>query len=328
MSEILMKKQEILNKIKEYDSIIILRHVKPDGDCMGSSLGFRQILRDSFPEKKIYSVGKMKSSYLEFLGSEDNDLSDEVYQKSLIIVVDTATKDRIDNDKFDLGKETIKIDHHIAVDDYADINYVREDLPATCSIIVDFYNTFKDELILSKKASKYLYVGIVTDTGRFRYRGISGDVFRLTGMLLDAGIDTEDLYSSLYIKSPGELRLTAYIYKHFKLTPNGVVYFKMSKRIQNKFGVSNESASSLVNVLEGISGSLIWIFFIENKEKIWRVRLRSRFVSVNEVAQKYRGGGHLQASGATVHNKKEIKELLLDADNTLAEFKKNNPGVK
>jgi phosphoesterase RecJ-like protein len=327
MNNYLEIKNEILNKIKEYDSIIILRHVKPDGDCMGSTLGLRQILRDSFPNKRIYSIGKMKSSYLEFLGSEDEDVSDEVYQNSLIIVVDTATKDRIDNDKFELGKETIKIDHHIAVDDYANINYVREDLPATCSIIVDFYNTFKDELILSEEASKYLFVGIVTDTGRFRYRGISGDVFRLTGMLLDKEIDTEDIFSNLYIKSEEELKLTAYIYKHFKVTKNGVAYFKMSKKIQKKFSVTNEAASSLVNVLEGIRGSLIWIFFIQNKEKIWRVRLRSRFASVNQIAQKYRGGGHLQASGATVYNKKEMKQLLFDADKALAEYKVNNPGA-
>ena len=327
MSEILAQKQAILDKIKGYDSIVILRHIKPDGDCLGATLGLRQILRDSFPNKKIYSVGKMKSSYLEFLGSEDEELSEDVYKESLIIVVDTATKDRIDNDFFDLGKETIKIDHHIPVEDYANLNYVRVDLPATCAIVTDFYRTFKDELVLSKEASRYLFVGMVTDTGRFRYRGVSGDVMMLASELLNTGIDIEDIYSSLYIKSEQELKLTAYIYKNFKVTPNGVAYFLMSKRVQNKFSVTNESASSLVNVLEGIKGSLIWIFFIQNKEKIWRVRLRSRFVGVNEVAKNYRGGGHLQASGATVHNKKEMKQLLKDADNTLLEFKKNNPGV-
>lgn len=327
MSEYILQKQAILDKIKEYNSIVILRHIKPDGDCLGASLGLREILRNSFPEKKIYSVGRMKSSYLDFLGSEDNDISEEVYKESLIIVVDTATKDRIDNDYFDLGKETIKMDHHLAVDDYANINYVREDIPATCAIVVDFYATFKDELVLSKEASKYLYVGIVTDTGRFRYRGVSSALMNLTSLLLDTGIDIEEIYTSLYIKSKEEMKLTAYIYKNFKVTPNGVAYFLMSKRVQDKFGVTNESASSLVNVLEGIKGSLIWIFFIQNKEKIWRVRLRSRYVAVNEIASNFKGGGHLQASGATVNNKKEMKQLLCQADENLAEFKKKNQGV-
>ena len=322
-----MQKQAILDKIKEYDSIIILRHVKPDGDCLGASLGLREILRNSFPEKKIYSVGKMKSSYLDFLGKEDDDVSQDIYKESLIIIVDTATKDRIDNDKVDLGKETIKIDHHLAVENYANINYVREDMPATCAIITDFYATFKDELVLSKEASKFLFVGVVTDTGRFRYRGVSGDVLNLASLLLDTGIDIEDIYTNLYIKTKEEMKLTAYIYKNFKVTENGVAYFLMSKRVQDKFGVSNESASSLVNVLEGIKDSLIWIFFIQNKEKIWRVRLRSRFVAINEVAANFNGGGHLQASGATVNNKKELRKLLKQADKLLGEFKKNNRGV-
>jgi len=327
MSDFLNEKKLIFNKIKEYDSIIILRHIKPDGDCLGASLGLRQILRDSFPNKRILSIGKMKSNYLDFLGKEDEDVSEEEYKNSLIIVVDTATKDRIDNNNFDLGKETIKIDHHIPVEDYADVNYVRIDIPATCAIIVDFYVTFKDELVLSEAASRYLYVGIITDTGRFRYRGVSAKLLRLASVLLDKGIDIENIYSNLYIKAPEDLKLTAYIYKHFKVTPNGVAYFMMSKKVQNKFGVTNETASSLVNVLEGIRGSLIWIFFIQNKEKIYRVRLRSRFVSVVEIAKKYRGGGHLQASGATVLNKKEIKQLLIDADDALRDFKNNNQGI-
>lgn len=327
MNEYLIMKQKILQKIKEYNSIIILRHIKPDGDCLGASLGLREILRSSFSDKKIYSIGKMKSEYLEFLGSEDKELDENDYKDSLIIVVDTATKDRIDSEKFNIGKEIIKIDHHLAVDDYGIINYVREDLPATCAIIADFYYTFKDELVLTKEASRYLFVGIITDTGRFRYRGVNGELFTLTSELLNTGIDIEDIYSSLYIKTKEELRLTAYIYKHFHTTNNGVAYFLMSKRIQKKFGMTNEAASSLVNVLEGIKGSLIWIFFIQNKEKIWRVRLRSRFISINEIATKYKGGGHLQASGATVHNKKEIKQLLKDTDTLLGEFKRKSKGA-
>ena len=80
----------ILEKIKENDSIIIVRHIRPDGDCMGTSLGLRDILRASFPNKKIYSVGNDKSEYLRFLGEEDGPLDEEIYKKSLIIAVDTG----------------------------------------------------------------------------------------------------------------------------------------------------------------------------------------------------------------------------------------------
>ena len=126
-------KQQILKKIKENDNIIIVRHIRPDGDCMGSSIGLREILRASFPEKNIYSVGKAKAEYLDFIGTEDEIIDKQLYKKSLVIAVDTATSDRIDDDYFKDAKEFIKIDHHLAVEDYAQVNYVREDFPAASS---------------------------------------------------------------------------------------------------------------------------------------------------------------------------------------------------
>jgi phosphoesterase RecJ-like protein len=326
MENIEIKKQ-IIDKIKEYNSIIILRHTKPDGDCMGSSLGLRSILRETFPEKKIYSTGKMKADYLDFIGSEDEELNEDIYKESLIIVVDTATKDRVDYKYFTLGKEIIKIDHHIRVEDYGIINYVREDFPAACAIIVDFYLTFKDELKLNTEAAKCLFVGLVTDTGRFKYRGVSPDVLKIGAELLSKGLDIEDIYSHLYIKSKEELKLQGYILNQFKTTPNGVAYFFVSKRIQRKFKVSTEDASSLINVLDSIKDNLIWIFFIEHSDKTIRVRLRSRFIAINEIASKYSGGGHKQAAGATVYSKKELKHLLKETDELLANYKNANPEV-
>ena len=130
-------KKSILEKIKAYESIIIVRHVKPDGDCMGSTLGLRELLRASFPEKKVLSIGGSGADYLDFIGKEDEDVDEEVYRNSLLIAVDTATFDRIDNNHAGLAPEIIKIDHHIPVDNYGTLNYVREDLPATCAIILD-----------------------------------------------------------------------------------------------------------------------------------------------------------------------------------------------
>jgi len=322
-------KNQILDKIKEYDSIIIVRHIKPDGDCMGSSLGLREILRLSFPDKQIYSIGRMKSNYLSFLGDEDEEVSEEVYNKSLIISVDTATKERIDNTniKAGLGKELIKIDHHLRVSDFGDINYVREDLPATCAIIVDFYTTFKDQLKINQKAAKSLFVGLVTDTGRFKYRGVGPEVLRIGAELLEEDLNLEEIYTQLYMKNKEELKLQGHILNKFKTTPNGVSYFFMTQRVQKKFKVSTEDASALVNILDSIRNNLIWIFFIENKDKVIRVRIRSRFVPINELAARFSGGGHRQAAGGTVHNKKEFRKLLYEADQLLKKFKEENNEV-
>ncbi|MGD9605179.1 MAG: bifunctional oligoribonuclease/PAP phosphatase NrnA [Bacilli bacterium] len=320
------EKQQIFEAIKQFNDIIIVRHIRPDGDCIGSTLGLREILRASFPQKNIYSVGNDKSQYLAFIDTEDViDLTD-VFPSALVIVVDTATSDRIDNEGWKQAKQTIKIDHHVRVEDYANINYVREDLPATAAIITDLYETFKDELILTKQAAKYLYVGLVTDTGRFKYRGVSALVLHLASLLVATGIDIEEIYAHLYIKAKESFHLQGYILNHYKTTKNGVAYMFITKRLQKKFGVAIEEASALVNTLDSIHGHLIWIFFVQGNEKI-RVRLRSRFVDINELAAKYGGGGHRQASGATLSKKSEIKKLIQEADDVIKHFKDNNPEV-
>ena len=169
-------KKTILQKIKEFDSIIIVRHIRPDGDCIGSSLGLRNILRESFPDKKIYSIGKSGAEYLSFLGTEDDEVSVDTYKESLVIAVDTSVKDRIDNDNVSNAKYLIKIDHHLNVDPYGDIVYVRDDFPAACCIIADFYDTFKDELKMTREGASALFCGIATDTGRHLILGHEGQV--------------------------------------------------------------------------------------------------------------------------------------------------------
>ena len=318
-------KKAILEKIKEYDSIIIVRHIRPDGDCIGTSLGLRDILRTSFPEKKVYSIGESSADYLSFIGQEDNDVEDEVYKESLVIAVDTSVKDRIDNKKASLGKELIKIDHHLNVEPYGDLIYVRDDFPAACCIIADFLDTFKDELKMTLEGAKALFLGMITDTGRFRYKGMSKRVFELAGMLVDYGFDTEYLYSNLYIKESSVLKLEGWLYNNYKTTEHGVAYIHITKRIIKKFGLTYEEAASLINCLDSIKGHLIWIAFIDLDDSI-RVRIRSRFTPCVSVGQKYRGGGHPNACGATVYNKKEIQELLEFADGVVKEYKEQNEG--
>lgn len=316
-----MKKQ-ILEEIEANDSIIIARHIRPDGDCIGSSFGLREILIASYPNKKIYSVGDGVPEYLSFLGEEDT-ITEDIYAESLVIVVDTATSVRIANDLYQNAKKVIKIDHHIPVDDYGDINYVREDYPACCQIIVDLIHTFPERLMLSQRAAMCLYTGLVTDTGRFRYRSVNAETMICASTLLNTHIDTEHIYTHLNVKSPESFKLQGYMYQNFKLTENGVAYAYLSKKIIKKFDATVEDAANLVNCMDSIKGSLIWILFVEYDNEI-RVRIRSRYLPVVTIGEKYKGGGHANACGATVENVKEMKLLLADADSLLKEFKNNN----
>lgn len=315
-----MIKNDILDKISEYNNIIIHRHVRPDGDAIGSSLGLRQILRDNFPEKNIYSVGGDIPEYLGFVGKEDI-ISDDVYKDALVIVVDTATKARICDNRYELAKEIIKIDHHDPVDSYGGINHVLDHFASCSLVIMDLFND--EKFYISKEAARYLYIAVITDTGRFRYSGVNAEALKLSSIMLEKGINTEDIFAYLYTKELKSYQLQAYVYKHIKLSENGVAYMFMTKKIMKKFNVSIEDASNMVNLMDGIRGSMIWVLFIEHPKEI-RVRLRSRHVKIIDVAKMYNGGGHDNASGATIYNKKQIKNVIEDCDKLLKVYKTEN----
>ncbi len=318
--------QIILDKIKQYDKILIFRHFRPDGDAVGSTKGLAAILRLTYPEKKIYLQNADFSNYLAFLGKEDDLLPDEEYKDALGIVLDTATHDRISNKKYALCKELIKLDHHIPIESYGDYQWVEEHRSSTCEMIAAFYDTFKDELKIDKEAALYIYTGMVTDSGRFRFREVSGETMRLAGLILDIGVDVDTLYANLYLKEFDEFKFEAYAHKKMKISENGVVSLFVSKAMKRKFKLSNEQASASVSFMDSIKNSLIWMAFIDNGDGSIRVRLRSRFVTVSELAEKYHGGGHACAAGATVYSKAEMNALLKDADTLLKDYKERNNG--
>lgn len=326
MEKEIMKK--ILEKIKEYKRILLFRHFRPDGDAIGSTKGLQEILRQSFPEKEIYLVNEDYADYLAFLGPEDGEIPDELFADALGIVLDTGRPDRISSKRSHLCKELIKIDHHINHDPYGDLVWVEEELSSTCELVVKFYETFRDELVLNLDAATYLYTGMVTDSGRFRFRGVNGDTLRRAGLLLDQGVDTEKLYANLYLEEFDQLKFKAYVYENMQITDNGVAFLFVDKSMQERFNLTLEHASSSVTYLEGIKDCLCWIAFIETNdaEQSIRARIRSRFVHINELAEKYRGGGHACASGATLYNMDELRALVNDADALIKEYKETHEG--
>ena len=315
----------VLDKIKQYDKIVIFRHKRPDGDAVGSTMGLRDVLRATYPEKNIKLINSDYADYVAFLGDEDGPCPDEFLSDALGIVIDTATSERISNPQYALCRELIKIDHHIPIQPYGDVMWVEEHRSSACEMIAAFCEAFRDELVLTPQAASEIYTGMVTDSGRFRFRSVSGDTMRLAGMLLDAGIDTDTLYANLYMKDFNEFKFQSYVYKKMKITKNGVAYLFVDRAMQKKFKLTTEQASASVSYMDSIKGSLIWLAFIETDSEI-RVRLRSRFVTINKLAEKYNGGGHACACGATVHSKKELMSLVSDADVLLGEYKASNEG--
>ena len=321
-------KEQIFQKIKEYDRIMIFRHVRNDGDCVGATKGLKRIIQLTWPEKEVYLIDEDTAAYLSFLGPEDEPVADEVYADALGIVLDTASESRISNKKYTLCKELIKIDHHIPVESYGNLQWVEEDRSSACEMVVDFYSTFKDEMKIDSEAATYLYTGMVTDSGRFKYDGVSGDTLRNAAVLLDVGVDTQTLFARLYLEAFEYLKFKAHIYDRMQITENGVAYIYIDKAMQEEFGLTLEQASATVGTLDSIRGCISWMVLIETGDEKGsiRVRLRSRFVHINSIAEKYHGGGHACASGATVYSMEEMQALLADTDALVKEYKETHEG--
>ena len=318
--------ETILQKIKDYNRIFIFRHIRNDGDCVGATKGLKAIIQLTWPEKEVYLIDKDTSAYLAFLGPEDEPVDEALYADALGIVLDTASENRISNKNYKLCKELIKIDHHSPLENYGDYQWVEEHRSSACEMVVAFYAAFRDQLKIDSQAATYLYTGMVTDSGRFKYDGVNGETMRCAGLLLDVGVDTEKLFARLYLEAFEYLKFKAEIYRRMQVTENGVAYIVVDKAMQEEFGLTLEMASACVGTLDSIRGCISWMVFIENgdEDDSYRVRLRSRFVHINPIAEKYRGGGHACASGATVYGLDEIQALLQDADAHVKEYKETH----
>lgn len=309
---------EILNKIKEYNTIIIHGHIRPDGDCLGSQLGLRQSLRLTFPEKEIYAVGEM-ANYVKFLGEVDV-IADEKYENALAICVDCGNSERLSDQRFKTAKEVIKIDHHIPVDNYGDIEWVCEEKPACAQMIFEFIEACN--LKMDLVAATAIYTGIVTDTGRFRFDSVEPATFRVAAKLLELGVNVAKIDNELSIESLDVLKFKGYILSNFKLTDTGFAYVTVTKEIVEEYHISYEDAANQVNLISNIPDYPVWALIIEYPTEI-RVRLRSRGPDIDKLANLYAGGGHAKASGCKLQNWSQLTNFINDTDNVVKEYKES-----
>lgn len=313
--------KEIHDKIIEYKRIIITPHARPDGDCIGTALGLKDIIKTTYPEKEVYAVGE-HTDYIRFLGDLDT-IEDSMFEGALVIAVDTGNEERIADQRYKTGDFLIKIDHHINVNPYGDIEYVDTTRPAATLIIIDLYNAFIDEYKMSPIGAKALFTGTLTDTGRFKYSGVDADTFRNVAMLYENGLDAQSVYKALDTRSEPSVRFKGYVLQNYKKTENGVAYIEITEDLINEFGVSIEEASSNVNELSVFEDCPIWVLLAEYEEKIVRARIRSKGPAINEIANQFDGGGHAMASGANLGTWDKAKELLIILDEYAKAYKES-----
>ena len=309
----------ILKKIKEYNRIIIFGHERPDGDCIGSQYGLYHIIKETYPDKEVYVTGEV-SDYVGFIGKPTM-IDESLFKGSLAICVDCANGDRLSDKRYKECDYSIKIDHHINVDSFCDYEYVDTKSPACAQIITEFFLTYKDELKINKEAAEALYVGIVTDTGRFKYDSTTSKTHRIAASLLDYGVNIGKIDNELSVETIDSLKLRGYCLNTFKVTEHGFAYLVMKRETIEKFGVSDEDAANQVTCISTIEGCPSWAMFIEYPDQI-RIRLRSRGPVVNLLAEEYSGGGHPKAAGAKLAKWEDLPTFTAKADKLVEEYKK------
>jgi bifunctional oligoribonuclease and PAP phosphatase NrnA len=305
-------KEQILNAIQQFETIIVHRHVRPDPDAYGSQCGLVEIIKASFPNKKVYAVGKEDSS-LHYMRRLD-EISDEVFQDALIIVCDTANEERICDSRYKLGKLLIKIDHHPNEDAYGDLLWVDTTASSVSEMIYEFYLFGREKgLKITDEAARLLFAGIVGDTGRFLFPSTTEKTFMYAGELIHYHFSRTELFDQMYELDSHVVKLNGYIMQNFEVRPSGAASMVLSKAVLKEFGVVPSEASLLVGTLGNVKGIKAWVFFIEEEDQI-RVRLRSKGPIINGIARNYNGGGHPLAAGASIYHWDEANKVLKEID--------------
>lgn len=306
------KYQKALDLIRAHDTIIIHRHTMPDGDAAGSQTGLRRLLRDNFPDKSIYSVGDAADRFSFLPGSQPVPMADEVFPRALCIILDCGSPSLISDDRWQKAHATIRFDHHLFQGEIAQVDISDSSFESACGLVSDF--AFSCGLTVTPEAATALYMGMVTDSGRFRYDSTTPRTLRLAASLLEKGIDTNELYLNLYSTTPKEVKQRAYFAMKIRYTPGGVAYLYNSAEEVKELGMSTFDVSrGMVGVMADLKGVDIWVNFTESESGIL-AELRSSLFTVQPIAVKYGGGGHAKACGATLKDKAEVEAMLADLD--------------
>ena len=302
--------KKILDKIKEYDVIIIHRHTNPDGDAIGSQIGLREIIKENFPEKKVYAVGDPAGRY-EFMLPYPLDLiSDGLYKNALAIVLDTSASALISDDRYKLAKESCRIDHHIFCEEICNYELTDTSYESCAGLVADL--ALQCGLRLNSVSATALYTGMVTDSGRFRYDSTTSKTFRIASELMAYEIDTGEIYRNLYADDFEKLKLRATFTLKVQFTEKNVAYIYTTREELDSYNADIFSISrGMVGVMGDVRGVDIWVNFTETDGGVL-TEIRSSRYNINPIAKKYGGGGHAKASGATLADRAEAMALLND----------------
>ena len=306
---------EILNAINAAETVLVVGHVRPDGDCVGAALFMRHICERLGKKADAACDGEKPTAYA-FLPEYEYFCAPRYKKYDLFIAVDCATESRLGEYKAQLAsaKNSINIDHHITNTEYGKINHVLPDASSTCQILFDLFKGVDG--LMDKACASMLYVGISTDTGHFMHNNTTADVFRAAAALCEYGIDIAALNHDLYCNNAfSKMKLTSRVIGGIVLYESGkIALMNISLKDLLDCGCTSEDTEGLIDNASAISGVRIAISMCEQPGSVFRISFRSVSADVSAAAARFGGGGHKLAAGCMITgNRYDVMEKVVAA---------------
>ena len=298
--------------IKNSKKILLLSHVNPDGDTLGSMCAMYTMIYERFKKKADMSIVSNIPLNYKFLPNID--LAQRYFDQSLVydlvITLDVAALDRARDSKifFDKAKMTVSFDHHKTNPNYAQYNIVNPDASSCGEVLYDYFkeNNWK----ITKETAECLYVAIMTDTGNFRFENTSSKALRAAAELIDLGANPVLLYKNCYETKTKNLVLfqNYCINKAEFLNDNKIAYTTVYKKDLEKFSAGDDYTDGIAETLRAIATTEVSFVLKEVENKMTKVSMRSKHTDVAKICEIFGGGGHTYAAGCTI--KASVKDSL------------------
>ena len=311
---------EIANKLKEKNRIIIISHVRPDGDTLACAFALKSVLIN-MGKKVICTSNDKVSSRLSFLCDSDCFLPDEIptdYNPDLIVSVDVASVSMLGNcEKLLYLAESIKIDHHFSNDAFADYNYADPDSASCSEIIFDLVNIMGE---MSDKVCELLYAGISFDTGCFKHSNVTEGTHQKAAYLVSRGVNTAEINQKLFgNKTKKEISALQTAYNSLEFYADGkIAIVCITNDMKSKKNLDDDDLSDISQIPVEIEGVLLGITLKEKSDVPCNFKASMRSVpgtDASAVCQKFGGGGHICAAGCLIvaENKDILVQKVLEA---------------
>lgn len=304
----------ILDELKGCETIGISGHENPDGDCAGSCMGLALFLRKTMPGVRVdVFLEPLRPELTRNIPGTKSIITDfrtKVDSYDAFVVLD-SDKSRISGalPYFDRAKKTINIDHHVSNSGSGMVNYIDISASSACELVYDLI----DHEWMDARIAQALYVGIMTDTGVFRFANTSKKTMRIAGELMSYGFDFPTIVREVYFeKTWVQQRMLGMALEQSKSYLRGrCIVSRLSHETIRRLGGVGKDVEGIVSALVSTEGADCSIFAHERANGEWRVSFRSnRIVNVAVIAQRYGGGGHVRASGCTIPRERSIEFAL------------------